>query len=140
MSLEQFKTFYWPFLRREMMGQIEAGVVPCVFWEGDCTSWLETIADIPKGKAIYWFEQTDLFRAKEVLGDVVCLMGGVTPSLLNLGTPKDVAEHCKRLIHELGKGGGYILAGGGGGGIPDEARPENVKAMFRAARDYGKCP
>ena len=46
-------------------------------WEGDCTSRLETIADIPRGKAIYWFERTDLVRAKEVLGDVVCLRGNV---------------------------------------------------------------
>jgi len=137
-SLEQFKTFYWPFLRRQMMGQIEVGVAPCVFWEGDCTSRLETIGDIPKGKVIYWFERTDLFRAKEVLGDVACLMGGVPPSLLNFGTPDDVTALCKRLIKGVGKNGGFILGGGGGGGIPDEARPENVKAMFRAAHEFGR--
>lgn len=138
MSLEQFKTFYWPFLRREMMAQIEAGVVPCVFWEGDCTSRLETIADIPKGKAIYWFERTDLMRAKEVLGDTVCLRGGISPSLLTVGTPDEVTECCRRLFKTVGKNGGYILDGGGGGGIPDEARVENVRAMFASVREYGR--
>jgi hypothetical protein len=138
MSLGQFKTFYWPFLRRVMMAQIEAGVVPCVYWEGDCISRLETIADIPRGKAIYWFERTDLFRAKQVLGEVVCLRGGVPPSLLNVGTPEEVTARCRQVIERVGKGGGLILDGGGGGGIPDEARPENVKAMFRAVHEYGR--
>jgi hypothetical protein len=137
MSLDQFKTFYWPFLRRQMMALIEAGVVPCVFWEGDCTSRLETIADIPRGKAIYWFERTDLVRAKEVLGDVVCLRGGVPAPLLTIGSPAEVADCCKRLIKVVGKNGGYIMDGGGGGGIPDEARVENVQAMFRTAQEYG---
>jgi uroporphyrinogen-III decarboxylase len=135
MSLAQFKTFYWPFLRRILLAQIEAGVAPCVFWEGDCTSRLETIGDIPQGKAIYWFERTDLLRAKEVLGDTVCLRGNVPASLLNTGTPDDVTEFCRRLIKGAGKNGGLILDGGGGDGIPDEARLENVKAMFRSVHE-----
>jgi uroporphyrinogen-III decarboxylase len=135
MSVEQFKTFYWPFLRRQIVAQTEAGVVPCVFWEGDCTSRLETIGDIPKGKAIYWFERTDLHRARQVLGDVVCLRGGVPASLLTLGRPEEVRECCRQLIRTVGRNGGYILDGGGGGGIPDEAPIENVRAMFQAAHE-----
>ena len=55
MSPEQFELFFWPPLRKVLMGLIEADLIPCVLWEGDCTSRLETIADIPKGKAVYWF-------------------------------------------------------------------------------------
>ena len=135
MSVEQFKTFYWPFLRRQILAQAEAGVVPCIFWEGDCTSRLEIIGDIPRGKAIYWFERTDIVRAKEVLGDVVCLRGGVPASLLTLGSPTEVRERCRQVIKACGHNGGFILDGGGGGGIPDEAPIENVKAMFAAARE-----
>jgi hypothetical protein len=138
MSLDQFKTFYWPFLRRILVAQIEAGVVPCVFWEGVCNSRLEIIGDIPPGKAIYWFEGTDLFRAKQVLGEAVCLRGNVPASLLNVGTPDDVTAYCKRLIEEVGRNGGFILDGGGGDGIPDEARPENVRAMFRSVHEFGR--
>lgn len=135
MSVEQFKTFYWPFLRRQILAQVEAGVVPCIFWEGDCTSRLEIIGDIPRGKAIYWFERTDIHRAKEVLGDVVCLRGGVPASLLTVGKPDEVRDCCRNLIRTVGKNGGYILDGGGGGGIPDEAPLENVRAMFAAAHE-----
>lgn len=134
MSPDQFKTFYWPSLRRIILYLIERDLVPCVFWEGNCTSRLELIGDIPAGKAIYWFEATDMLRAKEVLGDVVCLRGNVPASLLNTGTPDNVDAYCKKLIVNVGKGGGFILDGAAS--IPDEAKMENVVAMAQSVHKY----
>lgn len=136
MSLPQFKTFFWPPLRKLLVGAIDRGLTPLVFWEGHCESRLETIADIPRGKAIYYFEHTDLARAKAVLGDVVCLRGNVPASMLQTGTPDDVTAYCRKLISTVGKGGGFILSAGTP--IPDEAKPENVLAMFQAARTFGR--
>ena len=135
MSLEQFNTFYWPTLQKLMLALIDEGLTPCPLFEGDYTSRLEIIKDIPKGKAIYWFEQTDIFRAKEVLGDRVCIRGNVPAPLLCTGTPQEVRDYCKKLIDIVGKGGGFIMDGGIG--IPDEARIENVKAMADFTREYG---
>ena len=39
------------------------------------------------GKAIYWFERTDMVKAHEVLGDVVALRGNLSPSMMTTGTP-----------------------------------------------------
>jgi uroporphyrinogen-III decarboxylase len=136
MSAEQFQTFFWPSLRKVMLGLIENGLTPCVLWEANCTTRLETIADIPRGKAIYWFERTDLVRAKQVLGDVVCLRGNVPVSLLNLGTPEEVSAYCRTLIEKVGRNGGFILDAAIG--ITDEAKPENVAAMFRSVHEYGR--
>ncbi len=135
MSLDQFKTFYWPYLRKVIMSLIEEGLIPMVLWEGDCTSRLETIKDISRGKAIYWFERTDIFKAKEILGDMVCIRGNVPGSLLCMGSPEEVEAYCKKLIDVAGKGGGFILDGAIG--IADEAKPENVRAMAATAREYG---
>ena len=117
-----------------MLDLIDAGLIPMPLWEGDCSSRLETIADIPRGKAIYWIERADLIRAKEVLGDVVCLRGNVPASMLTTGTPEQVDAFSRRLIEKVGKGGGLILDCAIG--IPDESKPENVRAMFAAARKY----
>ena len=136
MSVDQFKTFYWPQLRKVMMGLIDNGMVPFVFWEGKCDSRMELIADIPKGKCLYYFEQSDMFRAKAVLGDVVCLRGGVSASMLIGGTPAEVREHCRKLIQVVGKGGGFMLDASSG--IPEEAKTENVIAMYEAAREFGR--
>jgi len=135
MSEEQFKTFYWPTLRELMITFIKEGLVPCPLWEGKCDSRLEIIKDIPAGKAMYHFEQTDLFRAKEVLGDTVCIRGGVPTSILCTGTPEDVKEHCKKIIDVVGKGGGFIMDGPIG--IPDETKPENMKAFEETTKEYG---
>jgi len=134
MSPAQFRTFYWPELRNVIMSLIDMDLVPVVFWEGNCSSRLETIADVPRGKVIYRIEATDMFKAKEVLGDIVCLRGNVPASLLITGTPDDVDAYCKKLILQVGKGGGLILDGATG--IPDEAKLENVLAMAASVRKY----
>ena len=134
MSPDQFKTFYWPELKNIMMSLIEKDLVPCLLWEGNCNSRLETIADIPPGKVMYCFEGTDIFRAKEILGDIVCLRGNVPSSLLNVGTPDDVDAYCRKLIEKVGKGGGFILDGAIG--IPDEAKVDNVVAMAESVKKY----
>ena len=135
MSPPQFREFYWPSLRKVIMTLIEQDLVPCMLWEGDCTSRLEHIGDIPPGKCIYSFERTDIFKAKQILGDVVCIRGNVPSSMMTAGTPEDIRGYCKQLIEQVGKGGGFIMDGGTG--IPDEAKPENVRAMFAATREYG---
>ena len=134
MSPDQFNTFYWPQFRRVIMALIEANLTPYIFWEGDCSSRLETIADVPPGKCIYKFERTDMFLAKKVLGGITCIQGAVPPSMLNAGTPDDVDAFCRKLIEGVGKDGGFILDGGTG--VPDEARPENVAAMAAATAKY----
>lgn len=135
MSLDQFRTFYWPTLRDLMSEFIKNDLVPCPLWEGRCDSRLEIIKDIPAGKAIYHFERTDIFKAKEILGGRVCIRGNVPPSVLVMGTPEQVRDYCKRLIDVVGKDGGFIMDGAIG--IPDEAKPENVKAMEVTTKEYG---
>ena len=135
MSPEQFDTFYWPTLQKVILALIDEGLNPMVFWEGDCTSRLETIKDIPAGKAVYWFEKTDMIKAKEVLGDVACIRGNVPLSILCAGTPDDVKNYCKELIDNVGRGGGFIMDAST---QFDDAKPENVKAMFEFTKEYGQ--
>ncbi len=135
MSLEQFKTFYWPGLKKLMVDLIDAGLVPFPFFEGVYESRLESIMEIPAGKAVYRFAQTDIFRVKAMMGDRYCLRGNVQPSLLCAGTPQEVKDYAKKLIDIVGKNGGFIMDGAGS--VPDEARPENVQALVDFTREYG---
>jgi hypothetical protein len=134
MSQQQFMTFWWPSFRKLLLGLIDNGLIPVVLWEADCTKRLEAIADIPPGKAVYWFERTNLVTAKEVLGDVVCLRGNVSPSLLTTGNPEEVDASCRHLIETVGKDGGFILDCAFG--IPDETPVENVRALYRSVLKY----
>ena len=134
MSDEQFHTFYWPYLKAVISGCIKEGVVPALFAEGGYNSRLETIGDLPKGKVIWYFDQTDMKRAKEIIGDTCCIMGNVPTSLLITGTTDEVDSYCKNLIETAGKGGGYILAPGA---TADDSKVQNLKAMYDAGGKYG---
>jgi uroporphyrinogen-III decarboxylase len=135
MSPDQFKKFYWPTLRELMINLINEGFIPSPFWEGNCTSRLEYIKDIPAGKAQYRFEATDMMKAKDILRDKVCIRGNVPVSILATGTPDDVRSYCKKLIDYSGKDGGFILDAAAG---VTDAKIENVKAMFEFTRSYGQ--
>ena len=134
MSEQQFKKFFWPTLRTLMIALIDEGITPCPLWEGDCTSRLEIIKDIPAGKAIYAFEATDIFKAKEILGDTVCIRGNLPISIMATGTPEDVKAYCKRLIDIVGRDGGFIMDTSTG---VDDTKPQNLRAMFDFTREYG---
>jgi len=134
MSNEKYETFYWPTLRKVMMGIIEEGFVPMPLFEGHYTDRLEIIKDIPRGKALYWFETIDIHKAKEVLGDTVCFRGNVPASLLYTGTVQAVKVYVKELIDVVGEGGGLMVDCGI---WFDEAKHENVKAMVDFTKGYG---
>lgn len=134
MSKKQFETFYWPGLKKAILATIDLGYVPMPFFEGRCDSVLEYLLELPKGSTVCHFEHTDMFRAKEVLGDHLCIMGNVPSSLLQLGSVPEVEEYCEKILKGCKKGGGLILTNGSS---IDEAKPENVKAMIDSAKKYG---
>jgi uroporphyrinogen-III decarboxylase len=134
MSDEQFKTFYWPTLKAVILGLIEGGCIPFIAAEGGYNSRLEVIRDIPKGKTFWMFDQTDMVKAKEMVGDILCLWGNIPSTMLKIGTPQEVKDYARKLIDTAGKGGGFILANGA---FFDHAKPENIKAMVDFGKEYG---
>jgi len=134
MSDKQYKTFYWPTFKKVIMALVDEGIVPVLFAEGGYNTRLEVIKELPKASVAWWFDQTDMAKAKKVLGDRACLMGNVPTSLLMTGTPKEVKERCRKLIEVCAPGGGYILSGGAN---IDKGPPENLRAMMEATREYG---
>jgi uroporphyrinogen-III decarboxylase len=134
MSNAQFEKFYWPTLKAVMLGLVEQGCIPVMFAEGSYNQRLEIIADFPKGKCIWWFDQSDMQRVADVMRDVACIAGNVSTAMMAAGTPEEVKAYCKHLIETVGKDGGFILTNGCG---IDHAKAENVKAMMEAGREYG---
>ncbi len=135
MSQKQFETFYWPSLRKIINALVEEGIMAVCFAEGSFNTRLDSINEFPKGAVCWYFDQTDMAKAKKILGDRCCIMGNVPSSLLFTSTPNEVKEYCRNLIEVCGKGGGYILASGSAN--IDRAKMENLRAMIEAAKEYG---
>ncbi len=134
MSPDQFKTFYWPSLKKLMLALIDEDLNPCPFFEGGYNTRLEHLNELPRGKVLAQFENTDLLRAKEIVGNNMCICGNVPMSLLHAGTPQEVKDYCKKLIDVVGKDGGLIIAPKS---VLDDAKPENVRAMIAFTKEYG---
>ena len=134
MSLEQFETFYWPSFKALVLGLIEAGLTPCPFFEGVYDQRLEYLRELPKGKIMGLFDRTDLVKAKEIIGDTMCISGGMPVSLLQTGTPEQVVEQTRKVIDTVGKDGGFIMASNT---VLDDARPDLIKVWVDATRKYG---
>lgn len=123
--------FVFPYFEKVINETIEAGLTPILHFDSDWTRDLERFKVFPKGKCILELDgMTDIFKAKEILGDTMCIMGDVPASLFTLGTPDDVYKYSRKLIEELGPQG-FILHSGCD--IPVDAKLENVQAMVAAA-------
>lgn len=124
--------FVWPYLKA-MIDAIHAeGLVANLHFEGDWERDLERFREFPKGSCVFACEHTtDIFKVRDVLGDLMCIKGDVPSPMLAFGTPDDVYRYSRNLIENMGDG--FILAPACT--MPPNARPENVEAMLAAARE-----
>jgi len=135
MSIAQFERFYWPQLKALFLRLIENDITPFVFYEGIWDKRLQYLTELPKGKTIGYFHNTDIFRAKEVLRDTMCIMGGMPVSLLLAGTETEVRERTKQVCKACGQGGGFIMASAVG--ELEGCKPELVQTWVDATREFG---
>jgi len=80
----------------------------------------------------------DIGEARRNFGDKVAFMGNIEPSsVLFQGTPQAVYDECVSCLNAAkATEGGFIL--GSGCEVPPNAPLENMKAMVRAAREFGR--
>ncbi|MBN1631119.1 MAG: hypothetical protein JW990_15270 [Thermoleophilia bacterium] len=135
MSISQFETFYWPQLKSILETLVENGITPVVFYEGCWDKRLEHLAQLPKGKTVGYFQASDIFKVKEVLGDTMCIMGGMPNSLLVAGPAEEVRARTKEVCERVGKGGGFIMSTSVGEMVGSD--PEMVKVWAEATREFG---
>jgi uroporphyrinogen-III decarboxylase len=134
LSTPQFDKFYWPTFRKLVHWLVEQGTTPCIFFEGHFTSRLEYLLDFPKGSILVRLDASDIYKAKEILKDHLCIQGNVPSTLLQAGTVQEVKDYCKELIDVIGKDGGFILSPRSS---TDEVNPVNLKAMIDFTHEYG---
>lgn len=134
---KQFEKFALPEWVEIAEYFVRHGITPVLHMDSDWTPFFHYFKELPRHKCVLNLDgSSDIFQAKEVLGDHMCIMGDVPASLLKLGEPEEVDDYCRRLITELGSDGGFILSSGCT--IPYDARPENVRAMLASVHKYGR--
>jgi uroporphyrinogen decarboxylase len=85
-----------------------------------------------------WFEldaPSSMEKMKEASKGKMTVRGNVPTQIFAVGTEKDMDAAVKECIEKGAPGGGFILAPGCA--VPPNMKPENMKAFFRAANEYG---
>lgn len=132
LSPKLWQRFVFPYYKQLVEAVAAEGVIPVLHFDSNWTRDLAYLLELPKAKCIFSPDgTTDIFKAKEILGNHMCIMGDVSASMFTLGTPEEVHAYCRRLISEIGPAG-FILAQGCD--TPPNAKPENVKAMIDAVK------
>jgi hypothetical protein len=135
-SPRQFEALAFPSIEIVVNRLVDSGITPMLHCDGDWLKNLKILRRLPAKKCILQLDGlTDIFRAKEEIGDHMCLFGDVPASMLVTGSPQEVEEYCHKLIENVGRGGGFIL--GAGCEIPSNARAENLRTMVSSVRKYG---
>ena len=134
MSIDNYRKFYWPTLRRTIMLIIENGMIPYVFCEGKYNTRLDIISEVPKGKVFYMFEQVDMEKAKKTVGQVACIGGNFSTTLLINGRKEQIIDETKRLLDICAPGGGFIMDCAL---IIDNADPARLELWRETTLKYG---
>lgn len=134
MSEAQYEEFYWPTLKKLLLGLVDEGLLVWVFTQGKYDGRLHHFRELPPGTCLIHLESgTDAFRAKETLAGAQCIEGNVSSALLAAASVDEVEAYCRRLVDVCGPGGGFMMDSSA---FLDEARRENVKKMIEVARRW----
>jgi len=136
LSPDMWNRFVWPYFKQYVDLCIKNDVIPMLHLDSCWDLALEKFRELPAKKCILCLDsKTDIRKAHEILGDMMCILGDVPAELLSFGTYDEVYKYVTDLIDDIGPTG-YIAASGCD--IPSNGNPECVRAMVDAAHDYIK--
>ncbi|MDA0709113.1 MAG: hypothetical protein O3B73_02765 [bacterium] len=136
MSPSMFREIILPHMRQVA----DAITIPWVFHsDGDLTALMPDLVDLGIS-ALNPIEPgaMDIVEVKRIWGHRICLLGNVDVHLLATGSPSDIVREVRRLLRDVGPGGGYILSSGNS--LASYCKPENVRAMIDTQQSDGAYP
>jgi hypothetical protein len=133
--LKIFERFWWPYTKRIVEGLYDEGIISWLHLDQCWDLNIPYFKELPRASCIIDLDGlTDIFRAKEILKDHLCLMSDVSGSFFSIGSQKQVEDYVKKLIDKLGVDGGHILSSGCE--VPPDCRPENFKVFLKTGKTY----
>jgi uroporphyrinogen-III decarboxylase len=134
--LKIFERFEFPYIKKMVQAFAAENLITVMHFDQDWTLNLPYLLDLPAKMCICELDScTDIFKAKEILGKHMCIMGDVPATLSSIGTTAEMQAYCEKLIDVVAKGKtGFILSTGCT--IPSDARFENFKTMIDSAKNH----
>ena len=143
MNPNLYRKYIFPWIKRICEAAHKRDCKIMLHSDGDLTEIFDDIVNCGVD-AINPIESTtanpeyDIFKLNKKYGDKIAFAGNLSPIMLAIGEISDIEDYAKRLIRELGPGGGYIF--GSGHSINPAVSVDRFEAMQSVRRKYGKYP
>jgi uroporphyrinogen decarboxylase len=136
---DQMARFVLPYMAEWAEAVKAMGLYAILHSDGDLHPCLEKIADtgVTAIQAVDPVAGMDMQRAREQVGDRVCLCGNVDCGLLLTGPPEKVYEQTHDLLRDCKGGGGGLVLGASNAVVP-ETPIDNYREMIRAWEEHGQ--
>ena len=136
LSPEQWERFVWPYMKEYANLCFKYDTIPLFHLDSCWDRELARFREMPAKRCIMGLDSTtDIRKAHQAVGDMMCLLGDVPAELLAFGRPQDVESYVRGILDDNGPIG-YIVSSGCD--IPSDAKKENVAAMVSSAHNYLK--
>ena len=135
MGAKHWRRYIKPCMARMFARITEAGKFVHLHSDGDVSAIFEDLIEIRLDVYNpFQPEIMDVYEMKRKYGGRLCFHGGIgIQELLPFGTPQQVKAEARRMIREVGAGGGYILAPSHS--VLADTPVENIAALIEAVRE-----
>ncbi|MHA1135090.1 MAG: uroporphyrinogen decarboxylase family protein [Candidatus Thorarchaeota archaeon] len=143
MSPRNYQTYVFPWLKQICDAAHKRGSKILLHSDGDLMLLFDDILKCGVD-ALNPIEPTtanpdyDIFKLNEKHGDKITFVGNISPVMLAEGTIAEIEEYSKKLLLELGPGGGYIFSSGHS--INPAVTIDRWEAVMRMREKYGTYP
>lgn len=134
LSPKDYEKSYWPTFKKLVDELTSSGYRLYILFDGNHEQHLERLQDLPKGKVVLHFDNTDLKKVKKYLGGRVCIAAGLPAHLLFRGNPDEVRERTTEIIKLFSDLGGFMMTTGAA--IPVNAKAENLRALLNTVINF----
>ncbi|MCP4760701.1 MAG: hypothetical protein GY870_02895 [archaeon] len=136
LSPKNFEYFVLPHLLELVKDSVNNGLTIMFHLDTRWDNFYHYFLDFPKnGKYILHLENSDIKKAKDVLGSQFCIMGNIPSKLLTFGTEHQIVDRTKQLIDECGDGGGYMMSAGCH--VTPDTPMKNLNTWINTTLKYG---
>ncbi len=138
LNMKQFDEFFMSYLIKGFMPFFNVGVHMFLKGEGRFIHTLEKFRQLPKGAMVIMLEEDDPFDCYKEIGDWATLATGIKADLLKYGTKQQCIDYVKKCYDTFAPGGGFIFLQDRPLLCANDAKTENLIAVYEFANEYGK--
>jgi hypothetical protein len=138
LPLDLFDEFYLePFIEL-FLPYIEAGMKVFLMGEGSTVQTLDRFRQLPKGSMVIQLAEDNPFEAYKVIGDWQTIATGISVEMLKMATKQQCVDYVKKCFETFAPGGGFIFTNNMSLLSPNDAKPENILAVYEVANELSR--